>query len=58
VLHSLHGAGLSVVVVSDPRSAAVFSLLGPFFSLKLFVNVESDVALSKSMRPLSESAVV
>jgi hypothetical protein len=49
---------LLVAVVSDPRSAAALSLLGPFLQSKLFVTVKSDIALSKSMYPLAESTVV
>jgi hypothetical protein len=45
-------------MVSDPRSALFFLVIGPCFYSKLFVNVKSDIALSKSLHPLVEGAVV
>jgi hypothetical protein len=47
-----------VVLASDPRSAAAFSFIGPFFKPKLFVDVAPDIVPSKSMHPLAKSAVV
>jgi hypothetical protein len=49
--------GSVVVVVSDPCRVATFSVIGSCFLSKVFVNMKSDIVLSKSMHPLAVGAV-
>jgi hypothetical protein len=41
---------------SDPCRVATFFMIGSCFSSKVFVNMKSDIALSKSMHPLGVGA--